>query len=271
MPMNLRRCLPLYILASPRLAPYHARYRVFQVLPMDNWADAFQCARDASPESLMLVDPYLDDAAAPSPELFRLLATHPSLSLLVALDLTPERVGDVREMLGAGISGMVNLRLDTTPEITARHFHDAVARPFKRRLEDLLSPYVSPDARTILNAAAEIAVLGGGAAELAALFGVTPKTLTGWCVEAGLPRTRQLQLWMRLLLATLLLEDRGRTLHKAAVAAGYAAERSLRRAAEQMLGAGPKMLRGTGALERVGRGFNEELRKYRHAEVAARR
>lgn len=270
MSMILKRCLPLYIVTSPRLAPYHALYRVFQLLPIDSWADAFEIARDASPESLMLVDPYLDDAGAPSPELFRLLRTHPALSVLVALDLTSERVGDVREMLGAGISGIVNLRLDTTPEIAVRHFHDAVARPFKRRLEDLLSPHVSPDARTIIRAAAEIAVLGGGAAELAASFDVTPKTLTLWCVEAGLPRTRQLQLWMRLLLATLLLEDRGRTLHKAAVAAGYAAERSLRRAAEQMLGVGPKMLRETGALERVARGFNEELRKYRHREVAGR-
>ncbi|HEX8431836.1 MAG TPA: hypothetical protein VF625_11125 [Longimicrobium sp.] len=271
MPRILNRSLPLYILASPRLAAYHVPYRTFRVLPIDNWTAAFEIARDASPDSLMLVDPYLDDAAAPSPELFRLLATYPALSVLVALDLTSERVGDVREMLGAGISGIVNLRVDTTPEIAARHFHDAVARPFKRRLEDLLSPYVAPDARTILNAAAEIAVLGGGAAELAASFDVTPKTLTGWCVEAGLPRTRQLQLWMRLLLATLLLEDRGRTLHKAAVAAGYAAERSLRRAAEQMLGTGPKMLREPGALEQVARGFNEELRKHRHGEVAARR
>lgn len=263
MPVKMTREIPVYVLTSGSLAPFRADYEHFRLVASADWADFVRKLDSAGPDSLALIDPYGDDPSMPAPKLFRLLDGFPSVAVVAGFHLTPERVADARTMIEAGVSGIVNLRIDTTPALAARHFRDAVGRPFKRRVEAILPPYLPVDARTILRAACGVAVLGGGAQDLADVFDVSQKTLANWCEDQRLPTTRSLQLWMRLLLAAFLLEDAGRTVHSAALAAGYSSDRSLRRAFESELGIDASSLRREGAFDRVSAAFTEILRSRR--------
>lgn len=208
---------------------------------------------------MVVVDPYADDETAPAHELAVVLDVFPSAAVVCAFDLTPARVGDVRQMLHGGISGLVNLRVDTTPAIMAHHLREAAGRPFKRHLESITPPHLAADARHILTGACHVAVTGGGVDELAALFGVNAKTLSLWCQKFRLGSTRSLLVWIRLLLASLLLEDQGRTIDSAARAAGYSSDRGLRRTFEQTLGTAPSSVRKDGALTQVSTAFRAWL------------
>lgn len=260
MPVNRRRIIPLFVMGSPSLAPFAAGYEHFLPVTVGGWGALFERMRGVGPDSVVLVDPYDSGATAPSEELFELLDRFPSVAVVVALDVTPARAADVRRMIEAGASGVLDLAIDTNPAVAARHFHDAVGRPFKRRVHGVLPAHISADARVMIRAACEVAVLGGGARELADAFDVTPKTFTAWCESRRLPTTRALQLWLRLLLAALLLEDAGRTVQSAARAAGYSGDRALRRAFDQLLGSGPGSLRRDGAFAAVAAAFNDQLR-----------
>ncbi len=260
MPVKQGRTVPLYLMNSPSLAPVAASYEQLRLVTVGGWGALFERMREVGPDSVVLVDPYDGETAEPCDKLFGLLESFPSVAVVVALRLTPARVGDVRWMIEAGAAGVLDLAIDTSAAVAVRHFHDAVGRPFKRRVQAVLPAHLSADARVMIRAACEVAVLGGGARELADAFDVTPKTFAAWCESRRLPTTRALQLWLRLLLAALLLEDAGRTVQSAARAAGYSGDRALRRAFDQLLGSGPGSLRCGGAFEAVARAFADELR-----------
>lgn len=269
MPLKLKSAISLYVMSSPSLAPFAAGYEHVRPVTVGGWGALFERMHEVGPDSVVLVDPYDGDAAGPSGKLFELLESFPSVAVVVALHLTPARVGDVRRMIDAGSGGVLDLAIDTTPAVAVRHFYDAVGRPFKRRVQEVLPPHLSADARVMIRAACEVAVLGGGARELADAFDVAPKTFAAWCESRRLPTTRALQLWLRLLLAALLLEDAGRTVQSAARAAGYSGDRALRRAFDQLLGSGPGTLRRGGAFEAVARAFADQLRAIDIARRAA--
>jgi len=111
--------------------------------------------------------------------------------------------------------------------------------------------------------AAEVAASAGSADDLARIFGVQPPTVTKWCEALRLPPPRRLQLWLRLLLAAQLLEDAGRSIHGAARAAGYATDRSFRRALQEVVGKNPRELRAEGAFDGVLAALNADLREFR--------
>ncbi len=269
MPLKLKSAISLYVMSSPVLAPFAAEHEHFRPVTVGGWKALFDRMREVGPDGVVLVDPYEGGMDEPSGRLFELLERFPSVAVVVALDLAPARVGDVRRMIAAGASGVLDLAMDTTPALAARHFRDAVGRPFKRRVQEILPAHLSADARVMVRAACEVAVLGGGARDLADAFDVAPKTFAAWCESRRLPTTRALQLWLRLLLAALLLEDAGRTVQSAALAAGYSGDRALRRAFDQLLGSAPGSLRRGGAFEAVARAFTDQLRTIDIARRAA--
>ena len=64
---------------------------------------------------------------------------------------------------------------------------------------------------------------------------------------------------MRILLATELLDDPGRTVSSVALACGYASDNSLRRALQDFLDTTPTALRRIGAFATASRAFLREL------------
>lgn len=204
-----------------------AGYRATRVL---DWEALHAAVRRAPPSTAILVAPFSASSGAPDPRLRQLIAAAPLLPVLVAVDLAASDPADIQVLLGWGVSEVVDVRLEGGPEALVPRFRAAHARPFKRRLEASLSRYVSPNAMTLVRAAAEVVFDCGLSAELAGIFGVNERTLGKWCAVEGLPPPRRLLAWVRVLLGVALLEEGTRSWNNAARSTGYVDASGLRRA-----------------------------------------
>lgn len=207
---------------------------------------------------MLVVDPY-ENAAAPSTAFWKILEHFPSVAVISAFELQPERLDHMQAMVIAGVSEFLNLNREDTVALAGARIRSAFARPFKRRIEAALSRHAGVEARTILIAAAEVCVRGDGPKELADKFSIRSKTLSAWCAAHGLPQPRRLFAWIRILLAAHLLEDAGRTRVTVAAACGYSTDRSLRRIIRRFVGPQPRRSLFDAAVT----AFNVELRQCR--------
>jgi methylphosphotriester-DNA--protein-cysteine methyltransferase len=266
---NLRPVLVM----EPALVPlFETAGAPFRVVGDVAWGELDASLRRAPAPTVVVVDPYAGTRRGDCfPRVRDLLRSFPSVPVLAAMELRPEMAGDVTMLLEWGVSEVVALGTESTPRALAARLRQAHVRPLKRALEAALSPYASMEARQILMAAAEVAAEGGLAPELAALLGVTPRTLTVRCARADLPAPRQVQAWLRVLLACMLLDDPGRTVYGAAYASGYQTERSLRRAITAFLGVDSTTLRKAGAFSTAAAAFNTALREARESARERRR
>lgn len=249
---------PVVVLRSPRLdfvTKLQGRFRVDEV---ESWQALAEVLPSAHPTSVVVVDPY-ESQEAPSAAFWKILEQFPSVAILPAFELHPERFAQAQAMAIAGASEFLNLNREDTALLAAARIRSAFARPFKRRIEAALSRHAGVEARTILLAAAEVCVRGDGPKELAAEFSVRSKTLAAWCDAHGLPQPRRLFAWTRILLAAHLLEDVGRTRVAVAAACGYSTDRSLRRIIRRFVGPQPRQP----LFEAATKAFNAELRQRR--------
>lgn len=260
---NLRPVLVM----EPRLVPVFSGVGApFSVVGDMAWSELEVTLPRAPATTLLVVDPYAGRRRGDRfPAVRDLLRRFPSLPVVAAMELHPEMAGDVEMLLDWGVSEVVSLGRESTPRTLAARLRQAHVRPFKRALTATLSPYVGAEARAILLAGAEVAAEGGLAPQMAARLGMTARTLTGWCARAELPAPRQVQTWMRMLLACLLLDDPGRTVYGAAYASGYQTDRSLRRAITTLLRVDSTTLRRAGAFVTAAQAFNATLRDAREA------
>jgi AraC-like DNA-binding protein len=224
------------------LVPSSSRLDFVRELPapysihrVDGWDELRARLRAAPPSTLAMVD-----ADAPGGGLDgrvrELVESFPVNPVVAVVELGPDRVLDLRELLRWRVSEVVNSRAETLPIAVAHRLGCAHARPLKLRLEAVAPRRSTHDGMTLLYAAAEVAVDGGGATELAQRLGARPRTVAGWCARVGFPPPRRLQAWVRLLLAAALLEDPERTVMGVAVAGGYSTDHSLRRAMRELTG-----------------------------------
>lgn len=226
------------------------------------WGELLPRLPRIAPSTVLLLEPY-GDGGNLSPEFWEVLERFPSLAVIAAVPLPQTSGVELRRMQLAGVSEILNLRFAHSPALVARVAGNAFARPLKRRVDAGLSRFLMGDARVLIRGAAEVATCAGSAEGLAKLFGVSPPTVTKWCDSLRLPPPRRLQLWLRLLLAAQLMEDVGRSIPQAARAAGYATDRSFRRALQGVVGENPRELRAHGAFTKVMEAFNADLREFR--------
>ncbi|HEX8695653.1 MAG TPA: helix-turn-helix domain-containing protein [Longimicrobium sp.] len=250
-------------------APVHRTLREleghYRTRDVESWDELEAALAGAAPSTVALVNPYSGRARGegPSPRLRELVWRRPSTPVVVALHVHPERLDDIVALLAWGISEMIDLELENNPKAALPRLRGAHARPFKRRMETELLQYASDYAATLVRAACEVAVDGGGAPELAARFGVEPRTVGAWCRREALPPPRRLQAWMRVLLAAWLLEEPGRSVLNAARSAGYANDHALRRAMRELAGGDPSTLPREQLFETAAARMNDELRVLR--------
>lgn len=270
--MKRAKTRPVFVLEPTHIEELDALEPPYAVQPPLAWAELDTVLRSAPPSAVVVVDPYAGGRAQELfPRVHDLLKRYPSLAVVAAFALRKENVADVATLLDWGVSEVVDLDTEATPRALHARLRQAHARPFKRKLEGTLSAYVSAEARNLLLGAAEVATEGGGAPELARVLGITPRTLTERCTRADLPAPRQVQAWMRILLACTLLDDPGRTVYSVAHACGYSTDRSLRRALQTFLGADTTALRREGGFTAAAAAFNDELRSVREAGRERRR
>ena len=240
---------------------------------VDGW-DALAAAVESAPPSLtVLADAYLGrtPSQGPSPRLRELLWRRPSIAVVAALPLREESAEHASTLFAWGVSDVLDLELETSPLAVWQRLRGTRGRPLKRRLETVLSPYASEYARNLVRAACETAVDGGGAADLSAIFGVEARTASAWCRREGLPPPRRLLAWTRVLLATTLLEEDGRSVVNVARCAGYATDHALRRAMRELAGGDPSTVDRQRLFDRAADRFNAELREHRERAREQRR
>jgi methylphosphotriester-DNA--protein-cysteine methyltransferase len=245
---------------------YRARF-------VDGW-DALAAALEGAPPSLtVMVDPYLGrtPSQGPSPRLREVMWRRPTIPFVAVMPLREEWADHASAMYEWGVSEVLDLQLETLPGAVWQRLRATRARPLKRRVEAELSGYASEYARNLVRAACEAAVDGGGAPELAALFGVEPRTASAWCRREGLPPPRRLLAWMRVLLAATLLEEDGRSVVNVARAAGYATDHALRRAMRELAGGDPSTVARGLLFEQAAERFNSDLRECRERVRELRR
>jgi AraC-like DNA-binding protein len=222
-----------------------------------DWVALTAAARQAPPSAAVLVDGFTSREPEPDPRLRDLLKAAPSLPVLVAFDLAAAQARGVRLLADLGVSDFVDLPIEHNPSSLLVRLQSTHARPFKRRLEKGL-PDVSPHALTLITGAAGVVADGGLSTDLAQEFGVSERTLTGWCAREGVPPPRRLLAWQRVLLATALLEEPWRTVEDTARAVGYTDDSTFRRAAAALLG--QRLRRGDPPFDGALRDFEDEMR-----------
>jgi hypothetical protein len=227
-----------------------------------NLDDFLEALSLAPPDAVALIEPFTRSGRVRW-EARRVLSAAGVVPVVATVDLSASSVAGLRELLDQGLSDWIDLGVERTPAAMAPRLAGAVGRPLKQRIDPALPPHLSHNARTLLFAAVDAVTRHGGAGHLAASLGVTERTVSGWCVREGLPPPRRLHAWLRLLLASALLESAQRTVLLAARAAGYANEQSLRRAIRQFIGAAEASSPRTCTFHGVVQAFVAELGELR--------
>jgi AraC-like DNA-binding protein len=239
---------------------------VVRALP--GWEALRESVRTAAPSTVVLVR--AGGAEREIESLRELILETPSVPVVAAVSSARATTAQVRALLDAGLAEIANADEHTTLAALAPALRQAHARPLKRRLEERMPVWVPEDARTLVRAAAETVVDGGGREVFAGIFGIYVRTVTARCVDAGLPPPRRLVGWMRVLLALTLLEEAHRTVMNVAVCCGYTDNSSLKRAIENFTACpGSASIREHTFATAFDR-FTAELLRLRHSGKRAR-
>lgn len=246
-----------------------SRFRTWSV---SSWETLREALQDAPPAALVVVDPYMEMPGRKelSPRLRSLLWEFPSVTILAAMTLRADRYRDFHTLGEWGVAEVIDMEEENTLEAAEHRLRAAYGHPIQRLLDRALPSYVSGRARAILFAAAEVAASGGQGRDLARLLHLSERTLLRWCERTDLPPPRRVMAWMRILFASDLLDDPGRTVLSVAHACGYVSDSSLRRAMQDFLGTAPTALREQGAFETASRVFQRELADIRRQARAQR-
>ncbi|MEX2570133.1 MAG: helix-turn-helix domain-containing protein [Gemmatimonadota bacterium] len=242
-----------------------------------DWETLHETVKTSPPAALVVVDPYDgmrggwgNGGAELSPALRALLMEYPSTAVLAALEVRPERFGDLRTLGQWGVVQVISIDHDDTPFAISQRLRAARGRPLRALLEEVLPPETSGRARAIMEAASDVVTVGEHGRDLASSLHLSRRTLLRWCQRAGLPAPRRLLAWMRVLLACELLDDPGRTVLSVAHTCGYSSDSGLRRITQKFLGASPSDLREKGAFRHAAQTFVQVLNEERQARWKGR-
>jgi AraC-like DNA-binding protein len=237
---------------------------------VEGWDALAAALAKLPPSTVAVVDPFhASGGDAPADALRWLLRTEPTPVVLAALEVTPERAAAVRTLLTWELADVLDLLRERTPAAVGRRLQRARGQVIHRIVARALPRGVPGRAAAVLDVAADVVAAGGRAPELAGALGIHERTLPRWCDRVGLPPARRLLAWLRLLLATDLLERSGRSTEAVARACGYAGAASLKSALLNLVGATPRDLRRPGAFAGLAERFERELFDLRERARAA--
>jgi hypothetical protein len=245
----------------------------YRVRPVETWADVGTAMGQASPASAVLADPYMGrlPGQGPAPELREVMLRYPSVPVVAAVHLHQQRAADMITLLDWQVGEVLDLDLYQSLQGVTEVLRSVRARPLKRVVEPLLTEFASDYARKMVRGACEVAVEGGAAPELAAIFRVDPRTVTAWCRREGLPPPRRLLAWTRVLLAAMMLGEPGRSVVNVARSTGYATDHALRRAMRDLFAGDPATVQRGELFPHAADRFRRELREMRDRARERRR
>ena len=193
---------------------------------------------------LLVVDPMAREGQL-ADELEEIIARHPSLPVVVYTTLTPHAMRLVVQFARVGVEHVVLNRFDDEP----RRFLDLIERVPAHPMAELLLQELAEPLRqlpVVLARAIEQLVRSPSRAknipELAAMAGMTPRTLYRQLTPAGLP-PRHLIACARLLRAYIFLRRPGSRLKEISLKLGYAEPQQLSEQLREWTGLAPKVIR----------------------------
>jgi len=202
---------------------------------------AMLAAEDAD---LLVLDPAARDGVMVD-SLESLVSRHPELPVIVYTTLAPQAMRLVVRLARVGVQHVVLNRFDDEP----RRFLDLIERVPAHPLSELLLEQLAEPMRklpVVLARAIEQLVRSPSRAssvpELAALAGMTSRTLYRYMASAGLP-PRELIVCARLLRAYTFLRNPDSRLKEVSVKLGYAEPARLSEQLREWTGFAPKELR----------------------------
>lgn len=193
---------------------------------------------------LLVLDPSAREGLL-AEALEEIIARHPSLPVIVYTTLTPHAMRLVVRLARIGVQHVVLNRFDDEP----RRFLELIERVPAHPMAELLLQELAAPLRTlpvVLARAIEQLVRSPSRAknipELAAMAGMTPRTLYRHLTPAGLP-PRHLIACARLLRAYMFLNRPGSRLKEVSLKLGYTEPQKLSEALREWTGFAPKEVR----------------------------
>jgi AraC-like DNA-binding protein len=231
-----------------------------------DWAELLQAIHASPASAVLVVDPYAVSRASIAPQLGELLSAFPSIPLIAAVRLSPERLPHIVKLGTLGVSDVIAIGHDDTPSALRIRLQQTTGRPLKALLDSVLPPRTSARTRALVDSAADVVASAQHGRDLALALGISRRTLLRWCQREKLPPPRRLLAWMRILHASELLDDPGRRVLDAAQATGYSSDSGLRRVTMNFVGRSPSELKRLGAFRLAARAFLAELEKHAASE-----
>ena len=164
---------------------------------------------------------------------------------------------ELLDVARSGVQDIVRHELDELRYSFARIFASATQRAVGAQVSQLLQGVVPRRMLPILEYALEHADERLDRKSVAAVFGVSRRTLDYRLIDAGLPATHAFLMWCRLLVASALLNQPGHTLDSVAGQLGFTDGHNLGNILRRYAGQGIIGLRQSGALEATVAAFCE--------------
>lgn len=240
-------------------------------------ADVTCCARRdelqellaSSCAELLIVDLWDADGLATAPVVSELRRNLPSLPVALYCQLTAQAAREILVLARAGAGAVLLRDVDDTPPMLRRLLREAssrrVAYESLAELRDLIPDHIAPMIEHLLVEASTATSVGSAASA----FGINRKTLVNQFAAARLPPPSIMISWSRLLLATRLLEDAGRSVEQVAVAMGFGSGTALRNMLKRYVGLRPAAVRANGGMRHVLECLRRELASGSYAKVGS--
>ena len=249
-------CFPPDNASLPRLRA--ALGTVTELAPFADVGALNDCIRTGTiSATVMFVDVTTIDVAETA--LRRLRANfpvHPLIAYYNGRGLTPRSLIAIAQ---SGITELVQLDVDDSRLTFARILNSASRVTYAQTLADLLKNDVPEEIHSILLFSLEHAGRRLEVTELAATLGLSKRTLSWRMAQQGAPSPRLFLTWCRLLVASLLLNESGRTLDSVADQLNFSSGHSLGGVFFRHMGRGIIVLRRLGVLDQALAAFREEI------------
>jgi|GEM_PF-1344117 len=183
---------------------------------------------------------------------------HPVVAWCDVRAITPH---DLLAIARAGVQDLIRHDLDELRHVFVRIVASATQRAISYRILEEISDVVQQRLHPLLEYVLEHSHEHLDRDGVAAVFGLSRRTLQNRLTEARLPPLRPFLTWCRLLVATALLDEPGHTLDSVAAQLDFHDGANLGVALRRYTGTNITQLRARGA-------FTEAVRAFRHAVVA---
>lgn len=179
----------------------------------------------------------------------RLHDAFPEHPVVAWCDLRTIKSQELLDVARAGVQDIIRHDFDELRHVFSRIMATATQRAVGVRIAELVRDDVPPSLRPLLEYALEHADEHLDREAVAAVFGMSRRTLHARLVDSGLPSTRTFLMWCRLLVASALLDQPGHTLDSVAGQLDFTDGHNLGNILRRYAGFGITRLRDTGALE----------------------